>query len=125
MKRASRVSDYRVKVTAADETQTTRPAQSASELTDAQRKAYKVDLIDYQIWNKYADKIINEIKAVDDAIKLSARQYISFNEIASSTRKIIQTLASRYKLSDSKVIEQIHERYQELKILLSKQKIEQ
>ncbi len=125
LKRASRVSDYRVKVTAADETQTTRPAQSASELTDAQRKAYKVDLIDYQIWNKYADKIINEIKAVDDAIKLSARQYISFNEIASSTRKIIQTLASRYKLSDSKVIEQIHERYQELKILLSKQKIEQ
>jgi hypothetical protein len=81
-------------------------------------------LIDYQIWDKYADKIINEIKAVDDAIKLSARQYISLNEIASSTRKIIQTLASRYKLSDSKVVEQIHERYQELKIPFSKQKIE-
>jgi hypothetical protein len=37
-------------MTSADETQTTaRPAKSVSELTDAQRKAYKVDLIDYQI----------------------------------------------------------------------------
>jgi hypothetical protein len=35
---------------AADETQiTTRSTKSASELTDAQRKAYKADLIDYQI----------------------------------------------------------------------------
>jgi hypothetical protein len=89
LKRAFRVSDYRVKVTEADGTQTTRPAQSASELTDVQRKAYKADLIDYQIWDKYADKIINEIKAVDDVIKLSARQYISSNEIVSSTTQII------------------------------------
>ncbi len=126
LQRAPRVSDYQVKMIAADGTQTTtRSAKSASELTDAQRKAYKADLIDYQVWDKYADKIINGIKAVDDAVKLSARQYISLNEIASPTRKIIQTLASRYKLSDSKVVEQIHERYQELKISPSKQKIEQ
>jgi hypothetical protein len=108
-----------------DEAQTTRSAKSASELSDSQRKAYKADLIDYQIWNKYADKIINGIKAVDDAIKLSTRQYIPLNEIASPTRKIIQTLASRYKLSDSKVVEQIHEQYQTLKTPLVKQKIEQ
>jgi hypothetical protein len=50
LKQASRVFDYRVKVTSADRTQTTtRYAKSVSELTDAQRKAYKVDLIDYQI----------------------------------------------------------------------------
>ncbi len=72
LERAPRVSDYQVKVE-----ETTRPAKSASELSDAQRKAYKADLIDYQIWDKYADKIINEINAVDDAIKLSARQYIT------------------------------------------------
>jgi hypothetical protein len=36
-------------MTATDETQTTRPAKSVNELTDAQRKAYKADLIDYQI----------------------------------------------------------------------------
>ncbi len=52
LQRASKISDYQVKMIAADETQiTTRPAKSASELTDAQRKAYKADLIDYQVWN--------------------------------------------------------------------------
>jgi hypothetical protein len=85
--------------------ETTRSAQSANKLSDSQRKAYKVDLIDYQIWDKYADKIINKIKAVDDVIKLSTRQYISLNEIVSLTREVIQTLTSRYKLSGSKVIE--------------------
>ncbi len=115
LERAPRVSNYSVKVTAVDGTQTTRSAQSASELSDAQRKAYKADLLDYQVWDKYADRITQGIRAVDDAIKLSARQYIPPNEIASSTRKIIQTLAARYKLSDAKIIEQIHERYQALK----------
>jgi hypothetical protein len=37
-------------MTSADETQTiTRSAKLVNELTDAQRKAYKADLIDYQI----------------------------------------------------------------------------
>jgi sensor domain CHASE-containing protein len=57
-------------VTAADGTQTTRSAQSVSELSDSQRKAYKADLIDYQVWDKYANKITHGIKAVDDAVKL-------------------------------------------------------
>ncbi len=126
LERASRISNYSVKITAVDETQTTRSAQSASELFDAQRKAYKVDLLDYQIWNKYAEKVTQGIRAVDDAIKLSARQYISPNKIASSTRKILQTLAARYKLSDAKIVEQIHERYQSLKTPSSvKSKIKQ
>ncbi len=54
-----------------------------------------------------------------------ARQYISLNEIASPTRNIIQTLTSRYKLSDSKVIEQLHEQYQALNNPPVKAKIEQ
>ncbi len=44
MKRASRVSDNQIKVE-----ETTRSAKSTSELFDAQRKAYKVDLLDYQV----------------------------------------------------------------------------
>jgi hypothetical protein len=88
-----------------------RNAQSANELSDNQRKFYKADLLDYQIWDKYSNKITHEIKMIDDAIKLSARQYISSNEIASSTRKILQTLISRYKLTDVKMIKQIHEQF--------------
>jgi hypothetical protein len=55
LKQASRVSDYRVKMTETDKTQTRWSTKSVNKLIDAQRKAYKIDLIDYQVWDKYAD----------------------------------------------------------------------
>jgi hypothetical protein len=74
--------------------------------------------------DKYRKRITQEITVVDNAIKLSARQYISSNEIESSTRKIIQTLTSRYKLTQAKIVKQMHEQYQALKTThLSKEKI--
>ncbi len=44
----SHISDYQMKVE-----DITRSAQSASELSDAQRKAYKYDVLDYQILNQH------------------------------------------------------------------------
>jgi hypothetical protein len=79
----------------------TRPTQSASELSDAQRKAYKYDVLDYQVLNQQSEKIKREIKAVDDAVKLSARQHI--HQMISSIRQIIQTLTTRYKQDDASI----------------------
>jgi hypothetical protein len=79
----------------------TRSAQSASELSDAQRKAYKYDVLDYQVLNQQSEKIKREIKAVDDAVKLSARQHI--HQMISSVRQIIQTLTTRYKQDDASI----------------------
>ncbi len=87
-----------------DGTQITRPAQSASELSDAQRKAYKYDVLDYQIWDQESEKIKREIRAVDDAVKSSARQHI--HQMISSIRQIIRTLTARYK-QDSAAIADI------------------
>jgi membrane-associated HD superfamily phosphohydrolase len=82
----------------------TRSAQSASELSDAQRKAYKYDVLDYQIQNQESEKIKREISAVDNAVKLSARQHI--HQMISSIRQIIRTLTTRYK-QDSAAIADI------------------
>ncbi len=92
----SRISDYQMKVE-----DITRPTQSASELSDAQRKAYKYDVLDYQVLNQQSEKIKREIKAVDDAVKLSARQHI--HQMISSIRQIIQTLTTRYKQDDASI----------------------
>jgi hypothetical protein len=91
----SRISDYQMKVG-----DITRSAQSASELSNAQRKAYKYDVLDYQIWDQESEKIKREIRAVDDAVKSSARQYIL--QMISSIRQIIRTLTARYKLEKQK-----------------------
>jgi hypothetical protein len=56
--------------------------------------------------NKFTEEILQGIRKVSTAVKTSARQYIPSHE--TSVRPIIQTLATRYKLSNDKIVKQIH-----------------
>jgi hypothetical protein len=87
---------------------TLRPALNLKELSDKQRKEYKADVLEYQMLSKFIEKILQDIRKVSTAVKTSARQYISSHEMSSSVRQIIQTLTARYKLSNQKIVEQIH-----------------
>jgi hypothetical protein len=82
---------------------------SIKELTSQQVKEFKADDLMYSMLNKNYERIAQRIKTVNSAIRTSAKQYISSNEFVSPTRKMIQMLAARYKLNQSKIIEQIHE----------------
>jgi hypothetical protein len=61
---------------------------------------------------------------MNNVIKTYAHQYISSNELRSSARTIIKLLAARYKLDQSKIIQQIHEQWRRLKISSIKNKVE-
>jgi hypothetical protein len=87
---------------------TLRPALNLKELSDKQRKEYKADVLEYQMLSKFTEEILQDIRKVSTAVKTSARQYIPPHEMSSSVRQIIQTLTARYKLSNQKIVEQIH-----------------
>ncbi len=70
-------------------------------------------------------KIAQNIRIINNVVKLSARQYILSSEEVSLIRQIIQTLTSRYKKSEVKIVEQLHEQYYDLKTSLVKAKIEE
>jgi hypothetical protein len=84
-------------------------ASSLKELFAEQKKKYKANNIEYDMLDKQFERITQRLRTINNAIRTSARQYIFSNELRSSTRKIIQLLAARYKLDQSKIIEQIHE----------------
>ncbi len=101
-----------------------RSALNLKELTDQQRKEYKADVLEYQMLSKFTEKILQDIRNVSTAVKTSARQYILSHEMSSSVRQIIQTLTARYKLSNQKIVEQIHAQWRALKNPSVKDKIE-
>jgi arsenate reductase-like glutaredoxin family protein len=84
-------------------------ASSLKELFVEQKKEYKADSIEYEMLDKKFERITQKLRTVNNAIRTSARQYISLNELTSSARKIVKLLADRYKLDQSKIIEQIYE----------------
>jgi phage gp36-like protein len=96
-----KASDYQV-------AESGRSALNLKELTDQQRKEYKADVLEYQMLSKFTEEILQGIRNVSTAVKTSARQYILPHEMSSSVRQIIQTLTARYKLSNQKIVEQIH-----------------
>jgi hypothetical protein len=87
---------------------TARSAINLKELTVVQREEYKADMLEYNALKKLYERSIRELQTVDNAIRMSAKQYISSNELRSSARTIIKLLAARYKLDQSKIIQQIH-----------------
>jgi hypothetical protein len=88
---------------------TIRSAINLKELIVEQKKDYKANSIEYEMLEKQFERITQRLRTVNNAIRTSVRQYIFSDELRSSTRKIIQLLAVRYKLDQSKIIEQIHE----------------
>jgi RNA polymerase-interacting CarD/CdnL/TRCF family regulator len=87
---------------------TTQSAINLKELTAAQREEYKADMLEYNMLEKFYERTTRELQIINNAIKTSAQQYISSNELRSFARKIIKLLAARYKLDQSKIIQQIH-----------------
>jgi hypothetical protein len=114
---------------AADEkqisTQTTEKAADYDDLTIEQKKSLKMKMNLFQMMKKQMKKIAQNIRIVDNVVKLSARQYILSSEIVSLIRQIIQTLTSRYKKSEVKIVEQLHKQYYDLKTSFVKAKIEE
>ncbi len=79
---------------------TTKSAFILKELTVAQRKKYKADMLEYNMLEKLYERTIRELQTMNNVIKTSADQYISSNELKSFARTIIKLLAARYKLND-------------------------
>ncbi len=108
-----------------EDVEASRSAINKKELILEQQKKYKANCVEYDMLNRHHEKITQRLKIVRSAIRTSAKQYIFSNKFVSSSRKMIQMLAVRYKLDQSKIIEQIHEQWRELKISSIKNKIEQ
>jgi uncharacterized membrane protein YheB (UPF0754 family) len=75
-----------------------RSAISLKKLIAEQREEYKADMLEYNMLKKLYEETIRELQTIDNAICTSAKQYISSNQLRSLTHKIIQLLATRYKL---------------------------
>ncbi len=103
---------------------TARSAFILKELIVAQREEYKADMLEYNMLKKLYKRTTRELQTMNNAIKTSAHQYISLNELRSSARIIIKLLAARYKLDQSKIIQQIHEQWRSLKTSSIKSKVE-
>ncbi len=57
-----------------------------------QKKKHKANCLKFNLLNKQHEKIIQRLKTINNAIKLFTCQYISSNELVSSTRKIIRSI---------------------------------
>ena len=101
-----------------------RPARKITELSDEQRKLWKMEMNAYQLMKKQNDRIAHGIRLVDAAIKASARAYIPPENMESTVQKILQVLSSKYRRSDTEVIEQIYQQYVALKSPPTKTKLE-
>ena len=126
------ISDYTVEEVVAVETTegvaitsepVRRPANRITELSDDQRKMWKMKMSAYQAMKKQHDRIAHEIRLVDAAIKASARSYIPPENMESSVRKILQVLSAKYKRSDTEIIEQIYQQFVALKNSPTKAKL--
>jgi DNA-binding NarL/FixJ family response regulator len=116
----SDISEYKVA------SENNRPAQSYRELTAAQKEAYQMNITVYKMREKQVLKIAHGMRIVDNALKCSARSYIPSDEMTSSCRDIIKILAARYELINNQIIEQIQEKFHDLKAWpLIKDKIEE
>jgi hypothetical protein len=106
--------------------QSIRSARSINELIDEQQRNLQQRQFIWSMREKLMRRAKRGIQIVHQAVKTSTRQYISSSEMRSSIREIIQTLADRYKQSNVKIVELLHEQYHSLKsVSLVKTKIVQ
>jgi hypothetical protein len=103
----------------------TRSITTLRELSDKQRKKHKLNLLNHQYQEKYIDRIDNDIMQMQNVIKLFVRMYFSSNELFAESRRMLQTLSTRYQLSNARIKKQLHETWRVLKTSSTKVKIEQ
>ncbi len=102
-----------------------RMTRNIIELTNNQRSNLQQKQSIWSMREKLIKRIERDIQTIHLAVKTSARQYIFFSEMRSSIRQILQIIVDRYKQSDIKIVELLHEQYHALKISFVKIKIEQ
>ncbi len=102
-----------------------RMTRNIIELTNNQRSNLQQRQSIWSMREKLIKRTERDIQTIHLAVKTSARQYILSSEMRSSIRQILQTLVDRYKQSDVKIVELLHEQYHALKISSVKVKIEQ
>jgi hypothetical protein len=107
---SSNVSDYQVTVSVtlfsfSISFDDTRSITTLRELSDKQKKEHKLNLLNHQYQKKYIDRINNDIMRVQNVMKLFARMYLLFNKLFAESRRMLQTLSARYKLSDARIKE--------------------
>ncbi len=102
-----------------------RSARSINELTSEQQKDLQQRQFIWSMREKLMRRTERGIQIVHQTVKTSARQYISSREMRSSIREIIQALIDRYKQSNVKIVELLHDQYYVLKSSFVKDKIEQ
>ncbi len=103
----------------------TRSITTLRELSDKQRKKHKLNLLNHQYQEKYIDRIDNDIMQMQNVIKLFVRMYFSSNELFAESRRMLQTLSTRYQLSNARIKKQLHETWRVLKTSSTKVKIKQ
>jgi hypothetical protein len=86
------------------------PVRSIQELSDVQLKQHRTNQKEHQFESAHIKEMVAGIRKVQNAIKASASTYLSQTEKTSTPRQMIKTLKSRYKLSESKINEQLHAR---------------
>ncbi len=102
-----------------------RSARSINELINEQQKNLQQRQSTWSMREKLMRRAERGIQIVHQTVKASTRQYIPSSEMKSIIRQILQTLAGRYKQSDVKIVELLHEQYHALKTPSVKDKIEQ
>ncbi len=102
-----------------------RMTRDITELTNNQRSNLQQKQLIWSMREKLIRRTERDIQTIHLTVKASARQYILSSEMRSSIRQILQTLADRYKQSNVKIVELLHEQYHALKIPFVKTKIEQ
>jgi hypothetical protein len=86
-----------------------RMTRNIIELTNNQRSNLQQRQSIWSMREKLIRRIERSIQTIHFAVKTSARQYILSSEMRSSIRQILQTLVDRYKQSNVKIIELLHE----------------
>ena len=108
----------------ANQTVEHRSAMSLSELSKSQKKSLRMNIAGFDYKQKIIDRVTQDIRIVDNAVKASAKNYISSFEMMLTTREILQSLSNRYIRERPQLVDQLIERYQSLKQSSIKDKIE-
>ena len=108
----------------ANQTVEHRSTMSLNELSKSQKKNLRMNIAGFDYKQKIIDRVIQDIRIVDNAMKTSAKNYISSFEMMLTTREILQSLSNRYIRERFQLVDQLIERYQSLKQSSIKDKIE-
>ena len=79
----------------ANQTVNHRSTMSLSELTNSQKESLRMNIAGFDYRQKIIDRVIQDIRIVDNAVKTSAKDYISSSEMMLTTREILQSLSNR------------------------------